>query len=73
MVKKLKVLNKDEMKKVKTSALAEKHNCSDVYVRCVLAGTRRANSQLAQSILKDASDIVSIFQRETDKLIRGRN
>lgn len=72
MVKKTKILDKDKIKKVKTPALAEKHSCSDVYVRCVLSGTRRANSQLAQLILKDANDIVSILERDTKKVIKGR-
>lgn len=73
MIKNQKNLSKDTLKKVKTLALAEKHHCSDVYVRCVLSGTRRGNSHLAQLILKDANDIVSIFERDTDRLIKRRS
>lgn len=61
---------KEDIKMVKTSALANKHKCSEVYVRCVLTGTRAANSELAQTILKDANDIVAIFERETRTMVR---
>lgn len=72
MRKKVKVLTGDEVKMVKTSALARKHNCSEVYVRCVLTGTRASNSALAQMILKDACDIVVIYDRNTSKLIKSK-
>ena len=68
MAKKLKLLTKEAVKMVKTPALAQKHNCSDVYVRCVLTGTRKAKSELAQLILKDANDILAIYERNTSRV-----
>ncbi len=67
MAKKLKLLTRESVKMVKTPALAQKHNCSDVYVRCVLTGTRGAKTELARMILKDANDIVAIYERNTGK------
>ena len=67
MAKKLKVLTRETIKMVKTSALASKHECSDVYVRCVLSGTRAAKTALAQKLLKDANEIVAIYQRGTSR------
>lgn len=63
MKKKFSPLTKETIKMVKTTALAHKHNCSDVYVRCVLMGTRAGRTPLAQGILKDANEIVAIYQR----------
>ena len=67
MAKKFNVLTKDTIKMVKTSALASKHECSDVYVRCVLTGTRAAKTTLARNLLKDANEIVAIYQRSVSR------
>lgn len=72
MAKRLKVLNSEYVKMVKTPALARKHDCSDVYVRCVLTGKRDARSDLARMILKDANDIVAIYERNTGKMLEGK-
>lgn len=69
MRKNLRTLTKSELKKVKILALAKKHDCSEVYVRCVLNGSRAANSELAKMILKDALDIIQIMDRDTMKVI----
>lgn len=72
MAKKLKLLTRETVKMVKTPALAQKHNCSDVYVRCVLTGTRKAKSELAKLILKDANDIVAIYERNTGRVTESK-
>lgn len=72
MRKKFKELTKEEIKLIKTSALAEKHKCSDVYVRCVLTGARAAKTPLAKLILRDASDILAIYYRDTNKLMETK-
>jgi len=72
MGKKLKEISKENLKMVKTPALARKHNCSDVYVRCVLTGARSANTALAKMILKDANDIIAIYERDTSRLIESK-
>lgn len=53
--------NPDDIRKVRLRALADKHKCSYDYVLYVLNGTRRGNSKLAQSIIKDAKAIVEII------------
>ena len=54
-----------EIKDLKVSALARKYKCSDDYVRKVLKGDRERNTELAQSIVKDAIDMLSIVERKT--------
>lgn len=49
-----------EIKDLKISALARKYKCSDDYVRRVLKGDRERNTELAQSIVKDAMEILAI-------------
>ena len=66
------MLSREEIKMIKTPALAAKHNCSDVYVRSVLIGTRACKSLLARMILKDACDILKIFGRDTKLLMKDR-
>lgn len=60
-------LNKKELRKVCTPALARKYDCSDVYVRAVLKGYRARNTELAQKIFKDALIIIALYEEE-DKL-----
>ncbi|NDV83492.1 hypothetical protein [Bacteroides sp. 51] len=72
MTKKFKLLTRDTIKMVKTTALADKHDCSDVYVRCVLTGTRAARTPLAQNLLRDANEIVAIYQRRVNKEVDNK-
>lgn len=72
MRKKFRELTKEEIKLIKTSALAEKHKCSDVYVRCVLTGARAAKTALAKLILRDAHDVLAIYNRDTSKLMETK-
>lgn len=60
-----KVFASTEIKDLKVSALARKYKCSDDYVRRVLKGDRERNTELAQSIVKDAIDMLSIVERKT--------
>lgn len=60
-----KKLTKAEKKHVRIQSLVEKYSCSRQYVRQVLDGDSPANSVLAQKILADAKDIISIVKRNT--------
>lgn len=60
-----KVFKLDELKDLKTSSISRKHNCSTEYVRLVLTGERERNSELAQKIIKDATDIINVLKRDT--------
>lgn len=64
-----KVFTGTEIKDLKISALARKHKCSDDYVRRVLKGNRERNTELAQVIVIDAIDMLSIVERETIAIV----
>lgn len=55
----------EELRDLKTAAIARKHRCTTVYVRMVLMGERERNTELAQMIVKDAIDMFEILERET--------
>lgn len=67
--KKNKPLGRECFKIIRTVALAQKHGCSDVYIRLVLSGKRASNSLLAQMILKDVHDMMAIYTQDTAQLI----
>ena len=60
-----KIFTRDEIKDLKTSAIARKHKVSADYVRKVLTGIRKQNSNTAKSIVQDATDSLVIIERET--------
>ncbi|WP_418894568.1 hypothetical protein [Limibacterium fermenti] len=60
-----KIFTSTEIKDLKVAALARKYKCSDDYVRRVLKGDRERNTELAQSIVKDAIDALEIIERKT--------
>lgn len=63
---KTKIFSSEEIKDLKVPALARKYKCSDDYVRRVLKGNRERNTELAQNIMKDAIDMLSIVERKTN-------
>lgn len=60
-----KIFNTEQLRDLKTAAIARKHKCSTEYVRMVLMGERERNTELAQKIVKDAVDMFEILKRET--------
>ncbi|WP_139785056.1 hypothetical protein [Parabacteroides sp. Marseille-P3160] len=64
-----KIFTSTEIKDLKISALARKYKCSDDYVRRVLKGDRERNTELAQSIVRDAIDTLAIVKRKTYALV----
>lgn len=58
-------VEKEKLRLLKYSPLAEKYKCSVGYVRMVLLGERVSNTVKAQKILRDAQDILDILERET--------
>ena len=59
-----KIFTSKEIKDLKVGALARKYKCSDDYVRRVLKGDRERNTAMAQGIMKDATDMLTIVERE---------
>ena len=55
--------DKTRSKQVSVGALAEKYSCSRTYVHHVLR--QGGKSVLARKILKDASDLIAILERDT--------
>lgn len=55
--------NKTRSKQVSVGALADKYGCSRTYVHQVLR--QGGKSVLARKILKDASDLIAILERDT--------
>lgn len=53
---------KQQRKKINKSALADKHNCTDTYVRLVLRGAREENTDLAKAIIEDAKLMLEILE-----------
>ena len=68
-----KIFTSTEIKDLKISAFARKYKCSDDYVRRVLKGERERNTELAQSIVKDAIDTLAIVERKTVRLYESKN
>jgi Mor family transcriptional regulator len=60
-----KKFTKEEIRELRIDSLARKYKCSNTYVRGVLKGDRKRNSELAQKIIKDATDMFVIVERET--------
>lgn len=60
-----KVFGKKEIESLRLGAIAEKHNCSSVYVRQVLTDPSKRNTALTHKIVTDASDIIGILERDT--------
>ncbi|MBB4034854.1 hypothetical protein GGR21_000741 [Dysgonomonas hofstadii] len=58
-------VEKEKLRLLKYSPLAEKYGCSVGYVRMVLLGERVSDSVRAQKILRDAVDMLEILERET--------
>lgn len=56
---------KEEIRELRIDSLARKYKCSNTYVRGVLKGDRKRNSELAQKVIKDATDMFAIVERET--------
>lgn len=52
----------DQIKKLNKPAIAEKHNCTDTYVRLVLKNARKDNSDKAKAIIKDAKKMLEILE-----------
>jgi len=57
---------KEQRKKINKSALADKHNCTDTYIRLVLRGEREENTELAKAIIEDAKSMLKILEPKTD-------
>lgn len=53
---------KEQRKKINKSALADKHNCTDTYIRLVLRGEREENTDLAKAIIEDAKLMLEILE-----------
>lgn len=64
-----KIFTAEEIKDLKVGALARKYKCSDDYVRRVLKGDRERNTDMAQGIMKDATDMLAIVERETKAIL----
>lgn len=60
-----KKFTKEEIRELRIDSLARKYKCSNTYVRGVLKGDRERNTELAQKIMKDATDMYDIVERET--------
>ncbi len=59
-------VEKEKLRLLKYSPLAEKYGCSVGYVRMVLLGGERVSDSVrAQKILRDAVDMLEILERET--------
>lgn len=55
----------EEFVKLKISSIAEKHGCTPDYVRKVLKGERSRKTVVALKIIKDATDMLEVLNRET--------
>ena len=55
-------LTPDQIKKINKPALAQKHNCTDSYVRLVLNAKRKDYSDKAKAILADAEKMIQILE-----------
>lgn len=53
-----------QRKLINKNALANKHNCTDAYVRLVLKGEREQNSELANKIVEDAKKMLEILEQK---------
>lgn len=62
---KTKNFTKEEIRELRIDSLARKYKCSNTYVRGILKGDRKRNTDLAQVIMKDALDMLAIVERET--------
>ena len=60
-----KVFTTNELRDLKLSTIARKHNCTADYVTKILTGNRERNSVLAVKIVTDAVDMLAIINRET--------
>lgn len=60
-----KIFTKEDKRHIRIQSLASKHGCSREYVGKVLDGERERNSALSQKIVKDATDIIAIYERDT--------
>ena len=52
----------EQRKKINKSALADKHNCTDTYIRLVLRGEREETTDLAKAIIEDAKLMLEILE-----------
>ncbi|MFV0311410.1 MAG: hypothetical protein ACK5KN_07145 [Dysgonomonas sp.] len=64
-----KIFTPEEIKDLKVAAIARKYKCSDDYVRRVLKGDRERNTEMAKGIMKDATDMLAIVERETTEVL----
>ena len=64
-----KIFTPEEIKDLKVAAIARKYKCSDDYVRRVLKGSRERNTEMAQGIMKDATYMLAIVERETMEIL----
>ena len=55
----------DQLRDLKTGAIARKHRCTTTYVRMILTGERERETDLAKKIVKDATDMFAILNRDT--------
>lgn len=61
-----KIFTIDELRDLKTGAIARKHRCTTAYVRMILIGERDRETELAKKIVQDAIDMFAILERETN-------
>ena len=66
MEKQTKIFSIEELRDLKTGAIARKHRCTTTYVRMILMGRRERETELAKKIVQDATDMFAILERETN-------
>jgi len=59
-------LTTEQIRLLPKAALAEKHKCTVQYIRKILQGKYKINSERSQKIIKDMEDIIKIFERRTN-------
>jgi hypothetical protein len=58
----MRILNKEQIKKINKTALAEKHGCSQVYVSEILYGLKPNSTELSKRVVADAMVLTAIFE-----------
>lgn len=64
-----KKFTKEELEKIRVTAIADKYECSREYVRRILKGDSPRNTIISQKILQDAADMFDILERETKVML----
>jgi len=59
-------LTPEQIRTLPKAALAKKHKCTVQYIRKILQGTHKINSERTLKIIKDIEDILKILERRTE-------